>query len=208
MNKQYIRKTLPIMLALSMLFTSACSENNKQSTSSVQQGKHRDTRLHDAALDGNIEKVERLINENADVNATVGSIFWPFGFRQRTDFTPLMAAAEKGHLDIAKKLIEAGADLNMKGNIEWASNVPALVLAMVNKHTEVVKELINAGADVNIDCGYANRSKPLNFACPEDIRKILVEHGAVAKKVEATHSYDDDGSNACYISYDGGYIQY
>ena len=50
----------------------------------------------------NIEIVQYLINEGIDVNVT----------NRRSRFTPLMAAACYGRIDVAKLLIENGADKN------------------------------------------------------------------------------------------------
>jgi len=59
--------------------------------------------------------------------------------------TPLMVAAQYGHVDTVQALLRRGArvDLHEKGYYT------ALMLAAGNGHTEVVRLLAQAGADVN-----------------------------------------------------------
>jgi hypothetical protein len=54
--------------------------------------------LLNAARDGNLNQVERLINEGADVNQVDDS-----------GYTPLMWAARNNHLEISRQLVHAGA---------------------------------------------------------------------------------------------------
>jgi ankyrin repeat protein len=72
------------------------------------QDRYGHTLLTDAALHGNIERIELLINAGADVNAA-----------GRGGYTALMAAAAEHHLfaaeprlDIVELLLQAGADVN------------------------------------------------------------------------------------------------
>ena len=58
-------------------------------------------------------------------------------------------------------MIKAGADVNLKDNMEWT----ALFGAARNGHTEIVKMLIKAGAKVN--------PKDLTLTKNEDIKKVL-----------------------------------
>ena len=65
--------------------------------------------------------------------------------KMRYDPTPLHLAAARGHADVVKLLIDAGADLN-KGDMH--NNTP-LHLAAARGHADVVKLLIDAGADLS-----------------------------------------------------------
>ena len=59
--------------------------------------------------------------------------------------TALHVAAKNGHVDVAKVLIQNGADVNAVEKDKWT----ALHLAARNGHVDVAKVLIQNGADVN-----------------------------------------------------------
>ncbi|MFA5292087.1 MAG: ankyrin repeat domain-containing protein [Phycisphaerae bacterium] len=60
--------------------------------------------------------------------------------------TQLIQAAKKGDLAAVQNLLDSGADVNAKRNID---GVTALIWAALNGRTEVVKLLLEKGADVN-----------------------------------------------------------
>ena len=60
-------------------------------------------------------------------------------------FTALMIAAENGHADVVKELLEKGANVNLENK----QGFTALILAAQEGHTGVVTELLTKGADVN-----------------------------------------------------------
>lgn len=59
-------------------------------------------------------------------------------------YTPLMRAAELGHVDVCKSLLEKGAQLEMKTPESWSSN--AMYYAVVYGQEEIVDLLIEKGA--------------------------------------------------------------
>jgi ankyrin repeat protein len=107
-----------------------------------------------AAAQGHAEMVSMLAEAGADVNARSSIIAWE---RQRTSeprdkwlppggFTPLLFAAREGHVDAAKALIKAGADVSVVD----PDRQSALVIALINGHFDVANLLIDHGADVNV----------------------------------------------------------
>ena len=66
--------------------------------------------------------------------------------RTRYASTPLFFACDRGHLEVARLLIERGADLNVKDNFY---NATALGLAISKKHVDVVALLIEKGVDTS-----------------------------------------------------------
>jgi len=78
----------------------------------------------------------------------------------RTGKTPLHLAAQSGALDLVKKLISKGADLNAKTAKSPSSEdfafrrasgeQTALLLAAKSNHVDVMRTLIDAGADVKL----------------------------------------------------------
>ena len=67
--------------------------------------------IHDAAKEGNLERVKFLISKGAKVNA-----------RDKKGFTPLHWAVGKGHTEIAELLISKGAKVNA-GEIKRAKHL-------------------------------------------------------------------------------------
>ncbi len=88
-----------------------------------------------ATRKGDLAAVKNLLDEGANVNA-----------RTRYDSTPLFFACDRGHLEVARLLIERGADVNVKDNFYNAS---ALGWAMSKKHESLVALLIEKGADAS-----------------------------------------------------------
>ncbi len=90
--------------------------------------------MRDAARDGDLEEVKRLVKAGHDVNQRDGE-----------ERTPLIWAAEREHTDCMEYLIQNGAQLDLK-NIYGNT---ALHLAARGGHLEVMKRLVEAGQDVN-----------------------------------------------------------
>jgi len=92
--------------------------------------------------------------------------------RTAQDESPLMMASLKGHLDLARKLIERGADINKTG---WAP----LHYAATNGHLAVMELLLEHHA--YIDAESPNGSTPLmmaaHYGTPAAV-KLLLEAGA------------------------------
>ena len=102
--------------------------------------------IHTAARQGNLKDVRRQLAWGVNVN-------------ERHFFTRdtiLIEAADNGHLNVVKLLIEKGADVNLKGEA-WYGPLHA---AAAKGHIEVVKILLENGADVNI----FHQNKPLHNA--------------------------------------------
>jgi uncharacterized protein len=121
--------------------------------------------LNQAAIDGDVPMVRRLIAGGADVNGR-GSGGW----------TPLMSAANNAHVEVAKVLLAKGADVNAacdnghtalmsiaegvgigevllaagaNVNAQRRDGMTALMIAVVNDNTPLVKALLTEGADVS-----------------------------------------------------------
>lgn len=84
----------------------------------------------------NEEMVKLLVENGADIEA-LGTL----------NMTPLMFAAQNGHLNIAKILINNGANIDTKNRITGAT---ALVHASGSKNIEIAKLLLDNGADISI----------------------------------------------------------
>jgi len=56
-----------------------------------------------------------------------------------------MIASEKGHIDVVRMLLDAGANVNACNDCRRT----ALMVASKNGHAEMVRMLLDAGANVN-----------------------------------------------------------
>ena len=75
--------------------------------------------------------------------------------------TPLLFAAREGHMDMARLLLGANADLNLPS----ANGTTPLTVAIINNHIQLARFLLEAGADPNIVDEYHKR--PPLFAAIE-----------------------------------------
>lgn len=126
----------------------------------------------------NTRVVRMLLKAGAEVNA-----------RSNEGETALMVAALTGKTNVAKLLIQNGADVNLVCNGEGLSflgcsyvdsdfSYPynALQVAHVKGYKEVVIELVKAGADVKIL--YNNLPLVYYYAADKNTLRLFVKHGA------------------------------
>jgi len=121
------------------------------------------TPLHVAAQNGQLEIVQKLAENGANVNQASNS-----------GITPLHVAAQNEHLAVVQFLAEHGADVNKAKNY----GTSPLCVAALNGHLAVVQFLAEFGADVNqaTNDGYT----PLYAAAQEghlEMVQFLAEHG-------------------------------
>jgi tetratricopeptide (TPR) repeat protein len=90
------------------------------------------TALQKAVHKGDIKKVQGLLDKGADINE------WNFG-------TALIWAASENRLEIAKLLIDRGADVNSLGKNGWT----ALGCAAGEGYGDMIDLLISKGADID-----------------------------------------------------------
>ncbi|RKO73420.1 ankyrin repeat domain-containing protein [Sphingobacterium puteale] len=87
----------------------------------------------------------------------------------------IVEAVSKGQLTIAKKLLEAGADANQKGN----DSKPLLLVATEKKDLAMAKLLLAHGANVNLQDNILN--SPFLYAGASgytELVKLYLDHGA------------------------------
>ncbi|MED4634698.1 suppressor of fused domain protein [Peribacillus frigoritolerans] len=119
--------------------------------------------IRSAIKKGNIEKVVELIGSNAEHL----NMMTPFG-------TWLHVAASRGELNIVKKLIELGSNINVLGGVYGGG---ALNEAASAGHIDIVSYLLSCRADMDVSEPERN---PLFGAISNghvDIAKLLIESG-------------------------------
>jgi len=122
--------------------------------------------LINAAHDGNEDEVIRLVWADAPVN-----------YANKKGATPLMHAAQNGHLGVVKVLLNHGALVNTQA--KRLKNMSALCAATNKGHDQIVQLLLDKGAAV--DLPLANGATPLIIASEKDhlkVVEILLKHGA------------------------------
>jgi ankyrin repeat protein len=129
------------------------------------------TPLHSAARDGEYAVVKRLLGQGKSVNAAstvsgvtplilaaqmghepIVDVLLDAGAAVNTtdtvNCTALMYASSKGYVGIVNKLLQRGADVNVKSPKDQLDST-ALTLAAGNGHDAVLELLLKAGADID-----------------------------------------------------------
>jgi len=125
--------------------------------------------LFEAAMTNDVSMVERLIQKGVDVNACQKAKGFPGAILEeelrflcvQLSRTPLLAAAEEGHVEAMRMLLDSKADVNYRDN----SGFHALYLAAGSPDVaeKAVNFLLANGADMKLanNSGYT----PLHNAC-------------------------------------------
>ncbi len=146
-------------------------------TDSDESGPSRlDKALLEAAEEGDLRSVERLIDAGANVNGAIDG-----------DGSPLIAAARAGRTDAVLALLDRGADPNL--GVRGDGN--PLIAAAREGHEKVVAILLDRGAE--IDAVVPDDENALIQASAEgrlDVVELLVGRGAdVNARVWVEHTY-------------------
>ena len=132
--------------------------------------------LMHAAIIGDKDKIQELIEAGADVNALVVHTAWRdlWDPSKRYGETALMITAEMGFDDCMDLLLKAGADVNITGHCGHT----ALQVAVKKNNIKCVQRLIQAGADVNYNlsgtCALFHAARNGYHRCVN----ILIQNGA------------------------------
>ena len=148
------------------------AETPETSTYSTQQ-------VMQAALNGQLQRVEDAVESGLDVNATDEEMH-----------TPIMLAAYNGHVKVVEYLLDHGATVDAKDGTDRT----ALMYASTGPFNETVKLLLEAGADPNLVDNNEHFSA-LMFAAAEgqaEVVKTLLAHGAdkSLEDVDGDTAYD------------------
>jgi ankyrin repeat protein len=133
-----------------------------------------DTRLSEAAMNGDIAAVRSLLQQKADVNAAQGD-----------GTTALHWAAFRDDLDMVRMLLAAGADVK-SATREGA--ITPLFMACTNGNAGIIGALLTAGADAK--SVKANGTTALMTAAASgsmDAVKLLLDRGAEIDARESAH---------------------
>jgi ankyrin repeat protein len=128
----------------------------------------------DALRTGKVQVVKKFL-DNGSATANEKSFAW----------SALQMAADKGHLDVVKLLVEKGAELDYRHPV---NKMTALHLAAYSGHDDVVKYLLSKGADPNI-----------KMRGGVSILRVVKDEGrdSTAKILEAAGAKDDGCQGVC-----------
>jgi outer membrane protein assembly factor BamB len=120
------------MLIAIVTLMAALTQAGSGTPAAVHRTNPADEALWDAARAGSVSKVTVALGAGADVNA-----------KSRYGVTALMFAADKGHFDVVKHLLDKGADPNL---LDTFYQTRALDLALMNNHLAVTRLLLERGS--------------------------------------------------------------
>ncbi|WP_341811169.1 ankyrin repeat domain-containing protein [Wolbachia endosymbiont (group A) of Oxytorus armatus] len=167
------------------------------------------TPLHWAAYKGHLEVAEFLVKKGADVNAASENLYGSRPIHiaiennnkniiefllskevgvndtDKQGYTPLHYAAWRGRLEVARFLIEKGADINA-ADTSTAGKKPIHVAAENNSES-VIEFLLEKG--VSVDEADKNGWTPLHYAArfgQPEVAKFLIEKGADINVADAS----------------------
>ena len=167
----------------------------------IQLGQLDAVPLYYAALCGFHGLVERLLDAHPEDLDAEGGVHG----------TPLGAALDQGHLDIALFLLEHGAN----GEEYGRARQTGLYIASSRGYAEIVRTLINRGANLNAVCCdweepfYDVELTPLHVASLHgklEVARVLLEYGANVNNLDdfrrsplhiAAADYPDYGADPC-----------
>ncbi len=135
-----------------------CSWSCGQTVNSerTEIGDH-DLELHVAARTGDADEIRRLLATGVDVNS-----------KNRYRLTALYYAADRGHVDVVRTLLDAGAETEIPN--EPFYRLHPLIMAVRKNHVEVTRLLLQNGAN----CGSWTAMWPASLNHTEVV-KVLVE---------------------------------
>jgi ankyrin repeat protein len=130
-----------------------------------------DTPVSAATFARKPEVIRALARAGADLNAA-------------HPYTPLTLAAEWGHIELARALIESGADVNHPDSM----GCTPLNQAVRKRAVDVIGALLNAGADPTFVPARAhergNHGSPLDYAVQDkELLDVFLSHGADARSI-------------------------
>ena len=182
----YLALARKALLLVSFMLEDCGADPNQFSLIANVTGKLvRSTCLNAAASDGNLDAMNILVLNDADVNLA-DEIGW----------TPLRTACYKEHVDAIKYLINNGANINIRTN-----HLDSCLL-LVTHNAEILDFLISRGGEVNTADGMERTA--LHYAAavanPDSVRLLLKNDAYV-------NAQDEEGNTPLHDAISTGNIQ-
>ncbi|EDO43094.1 predicted protein [Nematostella vectensis] len=115
-----------------------------------------------AFQNADMDKIDELLKKGLDPNKPLGS----------NGRRPIHVASDYGHLNVIQKLVESGADVNVKDT----NGIEPLFDTICEGHVSCAKFLLEKGANAN---GTGPDGSPyITSADNSEIKELLKSHGA------------------------------
>ncbi|POM62745.1 Ankyrin repeat-containing protein [Phytophthora palmivora] len=172
--------------------------DNQQLLQDLNDGKKKENvqSIREAAMRGNLSRVEKLLDMGFSVDAEklTGKFLKAMGL------TPLLAACQSGHLEIVRRLLSSGANVN---HPHVTTGRTALMDAANRAKPPVLKELLRYGARIHVedvqgetvfDCMKDNSNREIiERACqvwsgenaalfPTEFRQVSLTYALISKR--------------------------
>lgn len=169
---KYQRYSLIVLLALAPLYFSYCFIKEWRASESQYIGMGNDaymlvepSPLHEAAEQGNLVEINRLIGQGEDINV-----------RDVVGYTPLHYAVGEQQVAAVKLLLSKGADPDIKGN---RYHITPLHWAVGSGNLDIVKLIAPKVKRIDAQNRWGETAADIAFTDhQEDILRILLAHGA------------------------------
>lgn len=127
--------------------------------------------LMEQAAAGNLEAVRLFVAAGMSANARAGD-----------GTTPLLAAARAGRVELARLLIDRGADIDLAypSDHDTLPGATPLIIAAMHGHLELVRLLLQRGADVDAVMVIWSDDTALDRADDPSIINLLKAAGAIS----------------------------
>jgi len=157
----------------------AIATNNKMSD--VEKKAILQISLHNAASNGDMEQVGRLLHGSArkyvDINGP-----------DEEGTAPIIYASCFGHQDVVSALLEAGAEVDRQDKNQWTP----LMWAMTNRHKGIAKILLDSGASPTVRSSSGRTA--FDFAAPNsEISDFLHQNGYHIGNAGVDDDFYDNG---------------
>jgi ankyrin repeat protein len=145
------------------------------------------TKLSETCKNRNVEDVKLLFDTEPSIRVQIND-------KDEDGLTPLFIAIEKNDIEMAKLLIENGADVNMMCPIDTISIEGPVNIAPLHNakdgyeyHKDMITLLIDNGADVNVEDSLGKTPIELAHEIEDDAAvKLFFERGAFISADKAT----------------------
>jgi len=141
MKTQEMKSVSAILMLTGLLFLGACTGSGAKKNDTGVEAKEERTEIpgmdiHTATVLGDLELIKQHILAGSDLDEREPAM----------ESTPLISAAVFGKSEVARALVEAGADVNLRNNVGSTALHSAAFLCRV----EIVKLLLENGAKKDV----------------------------------------------------------